>query len=173
MSAVWNAPSDPVTALQLNFLLQDHNERFHLTNGLVVELQVLGAASIDMTGMVSISLWNRNSESLIRNSGSLVVEGTMRLDSEIGKAGAIFTAEGESYIDFMTDVDFYESPFKMCMQMKRPKSTFRHTLNKYEKATKFDRSFKSRVTKVSHIGGLSYFLSQKNSGECKVLLAKK
>jgi hypothetical protein len=49
----------------------------------------------------------------------------MRLDSEIGKAGAIFTAEGESYIDFMTDVDFYESPFKMCMQMKRPKSTFR------------------------------------------------
>ena len=51
----------------MNFLLQDHSERFHMANGLVVELQVLGAASIDLTGMVSISLWNRNSESLIRN----------------------------------------------------------------------------------------------------------
>ena len=56
-----------VLYLQMNFLLQDHSERFHMANGLVVELQVLGAASIDLTGMVSISLWNRNSESLIRN----------------------------------------------------------------------------------------------------------
>lgn len=173
MSAVWNAPSDPVTALQMNFLLQDHSERFHLANGLVVELQVLGAASIDMTGMVSISLWNRNSESLIRNSGALVVEGAMRLDSEIGQAGGVFTAEGQSFIDFKTDVDFYQSPFKMCMQMKRPKSAFKHIFDKYEKATKFDRSYKSRVTRVSYIEGLSYFLSQKNSEECKALLSGK
>lgn len=173
MSAVWNAPSDPVTALQMSFLLQDHSEKFHLANGLVVDLQVLGVASIDITGMVSISLWNRNSESLIRNSGSLVIEGEMHLDSEMGKAGVVFTAEGEAYIDFETDVDFYQSPFKMCMQMKRPKSAFKHTVDKYEKATKFDRSFKSKVTRVSHIEGLSYFLSQKNSDECKALLANK
>lgn len=55
-------------------------------------------------------------------SGALVVEGALRLDSEMGQAGVVFTAEGESYIDFETDVDFYESPFKMCMQMKRPKT---------------------------------------------------
>lgn len=173
MSAVWNAPSDPVSALQVSFLLQDHNERFHLANGLVVELEVLGVVSIDLTGMVSISLWNRNSESLIRNSGAMVIEGTMSLTSEIGKAGAVFTAEGQSYIDFETDVDFYNTPFKMCMQMKRPKTAFRHTLNKYEKATKFDKSYKSKVVRVSHIDGLSYFLSQKNSEECKALLANK
>ena len=53
--------------LQFSFLLQDHHEKFHLANGLVVDLQVLGAVSIDLTGYVSISLWNRNSESLIRN----------------------------------------------------------------------------------------------------------
>ena len=55
----------------------------------------------------------------------MVVEGAMTLDSDIGKAGAIFTAEGEAFIDFATDVDFYESPFKMCMQMKRPKLDFK------------------------------------------------
>ena len=42
--------------------------QFHLANGLVVDLQVLGVVSIDLTGYVSISLWNRKSESLIRNS---------------------------------------------------------------------------------------------------------
>lgn len=173
MSAVWNAPSEPVSALQTSFLLQDHHEKFHLANGLVVDLQVLGVVSIDLTGYVSISLWNRNSESLIRNSGAMVVEGSMTLDSDIGKAGAIFTAEGEAFIDFATDVDFYESPFKMCMQMKRPKIDFKHRLHKYEKAKKFDRSYKSTITKTSHIYDLSYFLSQKNSLECKALLADK
>jgi len=172
MSAVWNAPSDPVSALQTSFLLQDHSERFHLANGLVVDLQVLGAVSIDLTGMVSISLWNRNSESLIRNSGALVIEGSMKLDSAIGRAGAVFTAEGESFIDFETDVDFYESPFKMCMQMKRPKTEFKHTLVKYEKATKFDRRYQSRVSHKSSIEGVSYFLSEKNSAMCKAMKDK-
>ncbi|WAQ96562.1 MTP-like protein [Mya arenaria] len=173
MSAVWNAPTEPVSALQVTMLLQDHSERFHLGNGLVVELTVLGAVSIDLTGAVSISLWNRNSQSLIRNSGAMVIEGTMKLDSEMGQAGAVFTAEGESYIDFETDVDFYNTPFKMCMQMKRPKTSFKHTFNKFEKATKFDRKYKSTLRRVSHIDGLSYFLSPKNSDECKALLVDK
>ncbi|KAL4240543.1 hypothetical protein ACF0H5_001335 [Mactra antiquata] len=172
MSAVWNAPSDPVSALQVSFLLQDHSERFHLANGLVVELQVLGVVSLDLTGMVSISLWNRNSESLIRNSGSMVIEGSMRLDSDIGVAGAVFTAEAEAYIDFETFVDFYQDPFKMCMQMKRPRLGIKHTLDKYEKAKKFDRRYKSKVTKISYINGLSYFISEKNSEECKALFTK-
>ena len=58
-------------------------------------------------------------------SGAIVIEGGMRLSSEMGRAEVVFTAEGEAYIDFETDVDFYESPFKMCMQMKRPKSAFK------------------------------------------------
>lgn len=52
----------------------------------------------------------------------------MRLASEMGKAGVIFTAEGEAFIDFQTDVDFYQSPFKMCMQMKRPKAAFKYVV---------------------------------------------
>jgi len=62
------------------------------------------------------------------SSGAMVIEGTMKLDSEMGRAGAVFTAEGESYIDFETDVDFYNTPFKMCMQMKRPKTAFKYVV---------------------------------------------
>ncbi|KAK3594387.1 hypothetical protein CHS0354_009680 [Potamilus streckersoni] len=170
MSAVWNAPSEPVSALQANLLLQDHSHRFHLANGLIVELQVLGVASIDLSGSVSISLWNRNSKSNIRNSGALVIEGTMKLEGDIGRAGMSFMAEGEAYIDFNSDVDFYETPFKMCMQMIRPPLTFKHTIRKHEFAKQFGRGYRARLTKNTHITGVSYFLNEKNSEECKVLI---
>nr|KAG5707699.1 hypothetical protein BaRGS_003274 [Batillaria attramentaria] len=67
MSAVWNAPSELTSALQGNLLLQDHFQRVHLSNGLVVEVEVLGVLSMDLSGYASISLWNRNCEALIKN----------------------------------------------------------------------------------------------------------
>ena len=52
-------------------MLQDHSQRVHLSNGLVVNVEVLGVLSMDLSGYVSISLWNRNCEALIKNrSGS-------------------------------------------------------------------------------------------------------
>lgn len=58
-------------------------------------------------------------------SGALVVQSTMKLDSTELQAGISYSAESASAIDFSTDVDFAEMPFKMCLQMKRPPVTFR------------------------------------------------
>ncbi|KAL5018121.1 hypothetical protein ScPMuIL_003843 [Solemya velum] len=143
MSAVWNAPSELVSALQANLLLQDHYQKFHLSNGLIVDLQVLGATSIDLSGLVSISLWNQNSHSLIKNSGALVIEGSMKLESEELQAGVSFSSEGEAFIDFVTDVEFYETPFKMCMQMLQPPITFIHNVKKMERTKGEKKYYKS------------------------------
>lgn len=48
----------------------------------------------------------------------------MKLESEELQAGVSFSSEGEAFIDFVTDVEFYETPFKMCMQMLQPPITF-------------------------------------------------
>lgn len=56
-----------LSCCQANLLLQDHAQKFHLSNGLVVDLKVLGVASIDMSGSISISLWYKTSNSLIKN----------------------------------------------------------------------------------------------------------
>jgi hypothetical protein len=58
-------------------------------------------------------------------SGAMVVEGSMKLDSSVLQAGLSFSASGQSFIDFVSDVEFYEMPFKMCLQMKRPPVIFR------------------------------------------------
>ena len=38
----------------------------HLHNGLVIHYEAQSAASLDLSGMVSASLWNKNSHSVIR-----------------------------------------------------------------------------------------------------------
>uniref|UniRef100_K1Q6R4 Microsomal triglyceride transfer protein large subunit n=1 Tax=Magallana gigas TaxID=29159 RepID=K1Q6R4_MAGGI len=126
MTAVWNAPSEPVSALQGNLLLQDYSHKIHLSNGLIVDASVLGVASIDLSGKISISLWYKNSHSVITNSGALVVEGSLQIDSEELKSGIRFSTESEAFIDFQTDVDFAEMPVKMCLQMKRPPISSRY-----------------------------------------------
>lgn len=168
MSAVWNAPSELTSALQGNLLLQDHSQRIHLSNGLVIEVEVLGVLSMDLSGYASISLWNRNCESLIKNSGALYIEGSMRLDSTALKSGLVFSGEGQTAINFLSDVDFYELPAKVCMQMKRPKFTFTQSVLKYERLKGLKR-LRRRTRKRSTITAESYFLNKANSEECRVM----
>lgn len=169
MSAVWNAPSDPVSALQANLLLQDHAQKFHLSNGLVVDLKVLGVASIDMSGSISISLWYKTSNSLIKNSGALVVEGSLKLDSNVLHAGVDMVAESEASIDFQTDVDFADTPFKMCLRMSRPNVSFSQTVEKYESSRKIKKRYRAKQTRVSSSPGVSYLINPKNSLQCKLV----
>ncbi|XP_064608332.1 microsomal triglyceride transfer protein large subunit-like [Liolophura sinensis] len=170
MSAVWNAPSEPVSALQANFLLQDHSERLHLSNGLVVDLQVLGAASVDLSGSISISLWSRNSHSEVINSGALVIEGSMKLESEELTGGMTFSAEGGSSVHFTTDVDFYEMPLKMCLQMSRPSLLFSEKYRKFEKHKTLRKTLSVRREKSVPVNEGSFVLHKYNSRQCRVLI---
>lgn len=166
MSAVWNAPSEPVSALQGNLLLHDHSQKLHLSNGLIVDLQVTGVASIDLSGSISISLWYKNSNSLIKTRGAMIINGWMKLESEVLQAGLNFTAESEAVIDFKTDVDFAEMPFKMCLQMIRPPLQYRYNIEKFEKTKHLSKSYRNRVKRSTSISPVSFFINEKNSEMC-------
>lgn len=171
MSAVWNAPSEPVSALQGNLLLHDHSQKLHLSNGLIVDLQVTGVASIDLSGSISISLWYKNSKSLIKTSGAMIINGWMKLESEVLQAGLNFTAESEAVIDFKTDVDFAEMPFKMCLQMIRPPLQYRHNIEKFERTKYLKKRYRNRVRRSTKISPLSFFINEKNSEMCTGMFA--
>ena len=53
--------------LQGNMLVVDHSQRMHLQNGLVVEVTALGGLSVDLSGSMAISLWNKNCQTLVKN----------------------------------------------------------------------------------------------------------
>ncbi|XP_062589725.1 microsomal triglyceride transfer protein large subunit-like [Saccostrea cucullata] len=169
MSAVWNAPSEPVSALQGNLLLQDYSHKIHLSNGLIVDASVLGVASIDLSGSISISLWYKNSHSVITNSGAMVVEGSLQIDSRELRSGIKFSTESEAFIDFQTDVDFAEMPVKMCLQMKRPPISASQSVEKFEKSRYLNKRLTIRKKKSTATPPVSYFINEKNSYMCTTM----
>lgn len=61
MGHVWSGTaSEPTAAYQATTLLHDHEQTIRLLNGATVRFNVLGALSIDLSGQVQFSLWNRN-----------------------------------------------------------------------------------------------------------------
>ncbi|CAG5131398.1 unnamed protein product, partial [Candidula unifasciata] len=169
MSAAWNAPSELTSALQGNLLLQDHSQRIHLSNGLILDTKVLGVLSLDLSGYISISLWNRNCEALIRNSGAFYLEGSLRVDSEELDVGLVFTGEGESNIDYTSNAEFASMPLRLCMQMKRPDFEFVHKVEKYEELVE-GRRYRSHRQVRSRVAGEEYLLNKANSDECRIML---
>lgn len=61
MGHAWSGTaSEPTAAYRATTLLHDHREVVRLLNGAAVSVRVLGAVSIDLSGQVQFSLWNRN-----------------------------------------------------------------------------------------------------------------
>merc|ERR1711988_21551 len=170
MSAVWNAPSDLVSALQANVLLQDASHHIPLINGLLLSHTVQGTVSLDLSGLVSISLWNKNCNSLIKNSGAVVIEGSLGIDTSAFKTGITYKAAGSSVINFETYVDFYDK-IQMCLQMGRPSSQFKHQVNKYEWATGLKKGYTSHIERVTPIHAASYPLPKPNNEQCRSLMS--
>ena len=68
MGHVWSGTaSERTSALQATVLLQDHRQSLALQSGFVAVLDVLGAVSFDFGGEIQISIWNRNSHSVVDN----------------------------------------------------------------------------------------------------------
>ncbi|CAG2174423.1 unnamed protein product, partial [Oppiella nova] len=136
MGHVWSGTaSEPTTVFQGNFLLADYWSTHPLINGLIVEQSLRGILSLDLSGEIQISLWNRNSHSVVHTKGSLLFQGSQTVLTSDHKTSASkqFSFGGNTQLDFITDLDFYSSPFKMCMQIDRPEFTFRHNTRKYER----------------------------------------
>ncbi|GBM86224.1 Microsomal triglyceride transfer protein large subunit [Araneus ventricosus] len=94
-----------------------------LSNGMIVRGQMRGVLSADSSASAKISLWNRNSKSLVKNDASLLVRGIVTLDAGFVVTQGTIQFSGESGIDFKVDLDFYEAPFTTCMQMEHPDIT--------------------------------------------------
>jgi len=47
-------------------MVHDLSRYIHLHNGLVVHYEAQSAVALDLSGMASVSLWNKNSHSVIR-----------------------------------------------------------------------------------------------------------
>lgn len=171
MSHVWSGTgSEPISAIQGNLLLMDYSELIFLQNGLIIDTKVKGAISLDLSAKIDISIWNRNSHSVVKNSGAFAIEGIAKIDSSFIQSQIEFSLGGESYIDFITDFDFYDTPYKTCLQMNQPDLIITYNLKKSH--TLQENKWQVSSNRKYYIPGKSYSFHKKNAVYCSVLLAE-
>lgn len=171
MSLVWSGTGSETTPiLQGNYLLQDHQQSVILQNGILLDIALLGAISYDLSGSVQISLWNRNSHSIITNKGAVVFRSKVSLDADFIKAQVGVTTAIEGSLEFVTDLEFYESPFKMCTQMIQSPVLMKRVVTKTERIPGSKHRIRRTRRVKNQIAPRSFNLHRKNSLLCSLML---
>lgn len=123
MSHVWSGTaSEPTTAFNGGLLLIDHDEGYPLISGFVAEQQMRGVLSIDVSGKIKISIWNRSSHSVVRTKASVIVQASQSVFTSYDNLfqSHMLSFGGEALVDFVADSAFSSSPFKICLQVTQP-----------------------------------------------------
>lgn len=130
MGHVWSGTaSEPVTVFSGNLLVADYDDDgHHLINGFLLEQKMHGVLSLKLTAKISISLWGRNSHSVVNGKAALLIQGsqTIRTSDRTTMISQRFSYGGSTSLDVITDADFYTMPFKHCLQMEQPELTVRY-----------------------------------------------
>jgi hypothetical protein len=66
INAIWSAPTTLTTVFETNFLINDQNEYIFLQNGLIMNLNTIGALSIDVSALADISMWKKSANTLLQ-----------------------------------------------------------------------------------------------------------
>ncbi|CAF3398119.1 unnamed protein product [Rotaria socialis] len=166
MSAVWSAPSELTSAFKSNVMVHDLSRYIHLHNGFVVHYEAQSAASLDLSGMASISLWNKNSHSVIRISSGLSVHSHVDILNDFVITGINVTINTNAVVDYTTDVDYSEAPISVCMQMSvHPTKVYDHVENFY--SLKRTKALRWSANRTRHVLGQDYKFTPKNDAMCR------
>ena len=128
MGHLWSgAASDPTPVFRANLLVADYQDVRPLINGFLVEQSLKGILSIDLNGEIQVSLWNRNSHSNVQTMGALLFQGSQEIFTTDRNTSArkYFSFGAESGLNFITDFDFYNSPYRICIQITQPEFIFK------------------------------------------------
>lgn len=171
MSHVWSGTaSEQTPILQGNYLFMDSSELFGLQNGLLIDLNLKGVLSLDLSGSIQISLWNKNAHSVLLVNASVLMTQSVQVDTLYAKSGVDYMMGGESVLDITTNLDFYEKPSKLCIQVQQPHSIFKQNIRKMESVPGSKHLIRTLRKKTFYIPGKSFALHKKNYLACAAML---
>lgn len=101
-------------------------------SGFIAELNLKGPTSFDFSGKIELSLWNRNSDSIVEKSAGIVVIGSVEIDTSFVRSQVEFSASIEPKVSLQTHIDF-SSNVHLCTRLTQPDSIFRHNIFKVER----------------------------------------
>ncbi|KAL1497490.1 hypothetical protein ABEB36_008445 [Hypothenemus hampei] len=161
MGHVWSGTASEITpAFQVITLIQDYKKSLRLGNGFIIEVDIKTVVSFDLSGQITISIWNRNAQSLIKKSVGWISSGSLRLLNDLDwDSDFVFEESLEPELTLNIDADFSNN-VKLCMRLSQQTSTYRRRLTgkRYQTEKIGDRN--------KEIPGFTYALNRKNSEMC-------
>ncbi|XP_058799020.1 microsomal triacylglycerol transfer protein [Phymastichus coffea] len=166
MGHVWSGTaSEKTPAFQTTVNLHRHRELIALASGFVVEVDVEGAMSVDLSGKISLSLWSRNAQSVVEMGAGIAIQGGNKIITDFVHSRAEFTLTLEPKLELATDVDF-SGPISLCMRSSQPDVFVKHNIYKVERIP----GSRHRLRKTRRISIISpaksYLLNKKNNEMC-------
>ncbi|ENN77862.1 hypothetical protein YQE_05540, partial [Dendroctonus ponderosae] len=154
--------------LKALILSQDHKEYLRLGNGFVIDIDLKGAVSFDLSGKIELSIWNRNAQSLIKKSVGYVSKGSLTLSTPFAQSRLDFLGSLEPKLNLEIDADF-SANVKLCMKLSQPDTEFRHQVTKLGQIPAANHRLKLALNRRQSIPGVTYALNRKNSEMCSAL----
>lgn len=172
MGHVWSGTaSERMSALQASVLLHDHHQTILLQNGFPVIFDLLSSISFDFGGEIQISLWNRNSHSVVDNVAAWSLDGSLSLANPLIKSRVEFTVGAQAKIDFVSDVSFADG-ILLCLRMGQNKFVIDSVTQKHESIPGSRHWIHKKKSKQEVIPGRTYALNGKNSLFCNEMFPK-
>lgn len=120
MGHVWSGTASSTTpAYQATTVLHDHLEHIRLQNGQIITVNVLGSLSVDLSGHVTFSLWNRNAHAEVSKKAAFAVQGQLSIYTSFISLQSEFDITQGPELNLVTDLDF-SGDVKLCMQLGQP-----------------------------------------------------
>lgn len=172
MGHVWSGTaSERTSALQATILLHDHQQTILLQNGFPVFFDLLSSISFDFGGEIQISLWNRNSHSVVDNVAAMNLDGSLSLANPLIQSRVEFTVGARAKIDFVTDVSFADG-LLLCLRMGQNRFVVDSVTQKHESIPGSRHWIHKKKSRQEIIPGRTYALNGKNSLLCNEMFPK-
>lgn len=122
ISLLWSLPTSPTSLFNSNFLLNDQNEYFFLSNGMSVRIENMGTLGIDIEGVTDVSLWNQYAKIKLKTKASFINEQNLYLINNFNILNTVQTKiKTEFLVDFDMNTNFAHDPYKLCVKMSQNK----------------------------------------------------
>lgn len=172
MGHVWSGTaSERTPAFQVLTLLHDHTQYIPLETGFIAEISLHGGLSFDLAGQVTMSLWNRNAQSLVEKKAGLSILGAMRINTNFIKSFVTYNISTEVELSLSSDINFYNT-IAMCLQLKQPDSVIRYNIHKVERIPGSKHRLRKSKYQNVIVPGKTYALNRKNNLMCSSIFTE-
>uniref|UniRef100_A0A224XJE2 Putative microsomal triglyceride transfer protein n=1 Tax=Panstrongylus lignarius TaxID=156445 RepID=A0A224XJE2_9HEMI len=171
MGHVWSGTASSLTPVyQALLFLEDDTFSIFLGIGEELVVRLESAASVDLSGEIEISLWNRNAHSLVKNRAGIFLRNSISINAPYIEANMNADLSVEPELNLSADLDFSNGA-TLCLQLHQPKTSINGRSEKWESIIGTNKMARRTRNMLLPVYGKTYALNFKNNYMCNKIFS--